>query len=87
VAAEPLHRPDVAVGLVEGAGDRLVTEPVGSDRSGELGFAAELPNDQVERITVEPGELALGTGLVEPDEERTGRNGGKTVRRGESKAV
>ena len=40
MAREALHRPDVAVGLVEGAGDRLVSEPVGSDRFRETRLAA-----------------------------------------------
>ena len=64
-----MHRPDVAIGLVEGAGDRLVAETVGSDRFREPRLAAEVANDEENPGVGQP--IGAGGRLVEPDEERT----------------
>jgi hypothetical protein len=80
MAAESLNRPDVAIGLVECAGDRLVSEAVGPGRFRKPRLAAEIADDQKHGGVGQP--VGAGGRPVEADEERTrfeppcGRPGG-----------
>jgi hypothetical protein len=67
VAGELRNSAHIAIGPLEGRGDREMTQPLRSDR--ETGFVAELADDVVDRSA---GQTMALAGPVEIDEQRTG---------------